>query len=196
MACYAWHQTTGEGPRVLSVGHTRPYKNIETLLRALATTDMANVTLVRCGAPLMATQQRLATELGLDDRLIQLGHCEPAELRAVYSACDVLVQPSRAEGFGVPVIEAMACELPVVCSDAEALQEVAGGAASIVPMAGLPDQDAAVSLAAALAEVINDRSLSARLSCEGLKRASAFAPEKVISKLTAAYQIAVKEFTE
>jgi glycosyltransferase involved in cell wall biosynthesis len=183
-----------DGPRILSVGHSRPYKNLDTLLRALATPMLRNASLVRCGAPLTGSQRSLASALGLEERLFELGLREPEELRAIYSACDVLAQPSRAEGFGVPVVEAMACELPVVCSDAEALTEVAGGAASVAGIIGLADQDAATKLADALAEVISAPSTSRRLRREGLNRARDFAPAKVVPKLTDAYGRAVEEF--
>jgi len=193
-----WLAARGVGlpdrPRILSVGHSRRYKNIETLLRALATAPLRNASLVRCGAPLTPSQRTLASDLGLDGRIVELGHQDPETLRAIYSACDVLAQPSRAEGFGVPVVEAMACALPVVCSGAEALREVAGGAARIVEITGLSDVDAAPCLAEALAAVIDDPATSRRLRCAGLKRAQDFAPANVIPKLVAAYGRAVEEF--
>ena len=183
-----------ERPRILSVGHSRPYKNLETLIRALAQPVLREASLVRCGARLTDSQRRLAADLGIRHRIVELGHRRPLELRAIYSACDVLAQPSRAEGFGVPVVEAMACGLPVVCSDTGALAEVAGGAARIAPLTGAPEPDAASVLAAALGDVLGDGAQAGELRRAGLARAEVFAPENVVPRLRAAYERTIEEF--
>ncbi len=177
-------------PRVLSVGHSRPYKNLELLLKAMGHGGLREASLVRAGAPLTPHQRTLARDSGLSDRLVQLGHLEPPVLARVYAACDVLAQPSRSEGFGVPVIEAMACGLPVVCSDGGALKEVAGDAAMVVPLEG--GQEA---LAEALGRVLRDGELASMLKRDGLARAEAFRPSAVLPLLLAAYRTAFEEHT-
>ena len=193
----AWLEARGirlpSRPRILSVGHSRPYKNLGTLISAIARPELREATLVRCGAPLTADQRQSVAQLGLEERVVELGHCHPDELRAVYSACDVLAQPSRAEGFGAPVIEAMACELPVVCSDAEALNEVAGTAAHVVALTGRSAEHAAKSLAEGLHKVLADARVSCGLRAPGLERASDFSPSNVVPRLTAVYEQAVAE---
>ncbi len=179
-------------PRILSVGHTRPYKNLELLLAAMAEPDLAGVSLVRCGAPLTAEQRQFAASLGVDDRVLELGHLEPGELVRVYNASDVLAQPSRYEGFGVPVVEAMACGLPVVCSDGGALPEVGGSAARVVALGG-GGPPAAAAFAEGLARVLEDPVEASALRARGLARAEDFRPEAVLPRLLAAYRAAIEE---
>ncbi len=181
------------GPRVLSVGHSRPYKNLEVLLEAMAHPSLRGAHLMRTGAPLTPDQRNLARRRGIDSRIIELGHQEPDVLARLYSACTVLAQPSRYEGFGLPVIEAMACGLPVVCSDAGALPEVAGGAAIVVPLAGDHPAADGAALAASLARVLCEPATACTLSTRGLERAKAFRPAAVRPLVVAAYQCAIEE---
>ena len=180
------------GPRVLSVGHTRPYKDLERLLIAMGEPALRAATLVRVGESLTPAQRALAGHHSLDGRLVELGHREPATLARIYSSCDVLSQQSRSEGFGVPVIEAMGCGLPVVCSDGGALPEVAGGAAVVVK-AGNANDSGAGELADALGGILRDGAVASMLRKQGLARAEAFRPAAVIPQLTTAYERAIEE---
>jgi glycosyltransferase involved in cell wall biosynthesis len=69
----------------------------------------------------------------VDDAVKPIGYLSDVDLRSVVAGASALVLPSRDEGFGLPVLEALACDVPVVCSDLPALREVSGGHASLVP---------------------------------------------------------------
>ncbi len=102
------------------------------------------------------------------DRVRWLGPAAPEELAYLYNGAVALVLPSLYEGFGLVVVEAMACGLPVVCSDGGALPEVTGGAALHFPVGD------AAALADALARVSFDPELRRRLAEAGLARAAGF----------------------
>jgi glycosyltransferase involved in cell wall biosynthesis len=109
-----------------------------------------------------------AAELGIGDRVRLLGRLPDADLAVVLGRAAVLVAPSRAEGFGLPVLEAMAAGVPVVSSDDPALAEVGGGATVTVPVGD------AGALADALGEVLGATGLRAELAAAGRMRASQF----------------------
>lgn len=120
---------------LLYVGCDRPHKNVTTLLHALALMDStASIPLVLAGfdskeSPL----RREAEELELDeDRVMWLGEIPDEKLPALYCAAHALVFPSLAEGFGFPVLEAMACGTPVICSALGVLKEITAGAAKLI----------------------------------------------------------------
>jgi glycosyltransferase involved in cell wall biosynthesis len=88
-----------------------------------------NLTLVKVGGEFTAEQRNTISSLGLDDSIVVTSFLPPASLSRVYRRASALLQPSDAEGFGLPVIEAMACGCPVVASDLPVLREVGGPAA-------------------------------------------------------------------
>ncbi|KAA2260924.1 glycosyltransferase family 4 protein [Solihabitans fulvus] len=108
---------------VLFVGAGGPRKGLGALLRAHAETPSL--------PPLVLAGPGAA---GRDDRVLRTGYLTDVDLRSVVAGASVLVLPSRDEGFGLPVLEALACNVPVVCSDVPALREVAGGHATHVPV--------------------------------------------------------------
>ncbi len=116
---------------VLHTGSSEFYKNVEGVLRVVAELHRngLEVHLVKVGAALTSAQRGLARSLGVADALTCTGAVSEEELVALYTLADVLLFPSLHEGFGLPVLEAMACGTPVVCSRAPALVEVAGDAA-------------------------------------------------------------------
>jgi glycosyltransferase involved in cell wall biosynthesis len=157
------------GEYLFSFATLEPRKGLDVALSALAETAAPSLPLLVAGQPgwggvdLSST----AASLGLaPDRVRALGWLGDEDLAAVLSAAVAVVAPSRAEGFGLPVVEAMALGVPVVCSDAPALVEVTGGAAVTVPVGDV------LGLAEALADVASDESLRERLSRQGRERAS------------------------
>jgi glycosyltransferase involved in cell wall biosynthesis len=122
----------GRTADILHVGSTIPRKRIDLLLRifAGALARRPDARLVRAGGPLTAQQRALARDLGVADRIVHLPVLDRATLAAVYRRSTVLLLPSEREGFGLPVLEALACGTPVVASDISALREVGGYAVS------------------------------------------------------------------
>jgi glycosyltransferase involved in cell wall biosynthesis len=114
-----------------------------------------------------------------------LGRVSRADLIALYSMADAFAFPSWIEGFGIPVLEAMACGAPVVASDRGAIPEVAGNAALLV------DADDAAGLAAHLTAVLSDSSVAAALRQRGLARAAQFSWRSAAEQTLRAYTRAV-----
>ncbi len=119
---------------LLYVGSDRPHKNVTTLLNALALMDStASLPLVIAGfnsenSPL----RREAEQLGIETRVQWIDEIPEKDLPALYCAAHAFLFPSLVEGFGFPVLEAMACGTPVICSALSVLKEITGGAAKIV----------------------------------------------------------------
>jgi glycosyltransferase involved in cell wall biosynthesis len=158
-------------PYILFVGTVEPRKNLVTLVRAFAAVvkDFPHL-LVLAGArgwmsePVFAEIERQ----GLKDRVVHLGYVPAEDLPALMSGAEVFVYPSLGEGFGLPPLEAMACGVPVVCSNAPALPEVVGDAAILVP----PTDVAA--LEEAIMHLLSDPDLKATLRQKGLQRSRQF----------------------
>jgi glycosyltransferase involved in cell wall biosynthesis len=163
-------------PYFLYVGTIQPRKNLTRLIEAFA---RALPRLVQAGAtPLLALAgregwlsaaiTRRAHELGVADHVRFLGYLPDSDLPALLSGALAFVFPSLYEGFGMPVLEAMACGAPVLTSTSSALPEVAGEAALLVDPA---DTDA---IAAGLAHLAAEPALRAALRTRGLVRAAEF----------------------
>jgi glycosyltransferase involved in cell wall biosynthesis len=174
--------------RILHVGSEAPRKNLSTLLEALALLRQRGMAtrLIRAGGPghprYRAHFLKQTARLDLDERLTVVGEVPDSDLPLLYSAADVFVLPSHVEGFGLPLLEAMACGVPVVCSDAGALPEVAGDAALLVR----PDH--ARGLADAIATVLEDAGLRDRLVQRGLLRCRQFTWAQTADQTAGVYE--------
>jgi glycosyltransferase involved in cell wall biosynthesis len=124
-------QIDAQVPVLASVGNTSPRKRLDVLLRVFAALrrQFPGLRLVRAGA-LTAEHRQLAHKLGIGDAIAILPFLERDLLAALYRRATLLLQTSEAEGFGLPVVEAMACGCPVVASDIPILREVADAAAA------------------------------------------------------------------
>jgi glycosyltransferase involved in cell wall biosynthesis len=116
--------------------------------------------------------ERRAAELGIADRVRFTGYVDDGDLPALLSGALAFVLPSLYEGFGMPVLEAMACGAPVLASNTSALPEVAGDAALLV------DPTDTAAIAAGLARLATDAGLRAELRARGLARAAQFTWER------------------
>jgi len=146
----------GDGPSVLFVGSEDPRKDLPALLRAVAALRRGGVgaRLLKVGAPAFAEQRtrhlRLCDELGIADAVRWIDAVPEADLPLFYNAADLFALPSRSEGFGLPVLEALACGTATVANRSSSLPELVGDAATLVDAA---DPEAfAGAMAAALAE--------------------------------------------
>jgi glycosyltransferase involved in cell wall biosynthesis len=138
------------GPRasveLLHVGSTIPRKRIDILLRVFAAVrgSYPDARLIRAGGPFTAEQRALARDLGVSERIVVLPILDRATLSAIYRRSAVVLMPSEREGFGLPVLESMACGTPVVASDIPALREVGGQAVSYCTVGDVPGWSAVV----------------------------------------------------
>ncbi|MDX1948205.1 MAG: glycosyltransferase family 1 protein [Pirellulaceae bacterium] len=155
-------------PFVLCAGSLEPRKNLRRLLAAWRALGPAKegLELVLAGAEGHVFQRAGLGDLPGDVRLV--GYVSDADLRALFSAAEAFVFPSLYEGFGLPVLEALACGTPVVCSRGTSLPEVAGDAAVYV------DPENVESIAAGIAQLLENRALRDDLSRRGPARATPF----------------------
>ena len=161
-----------EIPWLLSVGSTIARKRLDVLLRVFAVIrrNVPEARLVRVGG-FTPSQRRLATELNLEPAISHLPFLDRNILAAVYRRSTLLLVTAEAEGFGLPVIEAMACGCPVVASDIPVLREVGGNAASYCPVADIDAwSQTALSMLAEKTlqpDLWNSRRLRGRAQAEG-----------------------------
>ena len=179
------------GQFILSVGTIEPRKNLSILFEVLAfRREQGLITwpLVVAGKPGWLYEPILArvTELGLQDLVQLTGFFPDDDLPALYNAATLLAMPSRYEGFGLPVLEAMACGTPVVCSNTSSLPEVAGEAAL------LASPDDARAWAEAIAGVMSDEALRSRLRRRGFNQATRFSWEQAARRTADLYRHIVR----
>jgi glycosyltransferase involved in cell wall biosynthesis len=181
------------GPFILSVGDVQPRKNHIGLIRAFARLVRAypqlTHNLVMVGKPTWFSPKVLeaARESGVEDRIQFVGFVSDPDLLQLYNACDCFVFPSFYEGFGFPALEAMACGRAVVCSDASALPEVVDGAAILF------DPYAIDEMVRAIADVLLDAELRARMERLGIQRAAHFSWQKTAQMTLEAFHQAVEQ---
>jgi glycosyltransferase involved in cell wall biosynthesis len=175
-----------EGRVLLCVAQKRPYKNLGALVRALSALP-ENVRLVLAGeeTPYEAELRGLAEALGVADRVRFPSWVSDAELEGLYRLASAFVLPSLMEGFGLPVLEAMARGVPVACSDRPALPEVAGGAALLFD----PEDPGAVADAAR--RLLEDPQLADDLRGRGRERAAKLTWAETARGTLAAYRRAL-----
>lgn len=157
---------------VLYLGNTMPHKNVERLIAAISIVRRSHpdVELIIAGAAdkYRASVERAVARHGLDQAVRFVGKVPEADLPALLSSAAVFAFPSLYEGFGLPVLEAMACGAPVVTSTRSSLPEIVGDAAVTV------EPTDASALARGLAAILDDPGFSARLSERGIIRARQF----------------------
>jgi glycosyltransferase involved in cell wall biosynthesis len=178
------------GGYLLHVGRIIPRKNVEKLIGAfdMLAARFEDLQLLLVGGNGYGSEdvtRRIAASPNRA-RIHQVGWISDEELRLLYASASVLVFPSRHEGFGLPVLEAMACGVPVVASKEAARVDVAGNA---VVRADCSD---AALLADALARVLSNASLRAHLACQGQLQAVPFNREACAAATLEVYRKAAR----
>jgi glycosyltransferase involved in cell wall biosynthesis len=181
-------------PYFLYVGNLEPRKNVERLIEAFAQMPRRDHQLIIAGDRWYqgSAAEEKARSLGLNGRVRFLGYVPRSDLPGLFSGATALIYPSLLEGFGLPIVEAMASGTPVITSNNSSMQEVAGGAALLI------DPRSVAEITEAMVRVVEDASLRAELSAKGLKRSSEFSWQRT-AELTmeayaeAAYKVCVSD---
>jgi glycosyltransferase involved in cell wall biosynthesis len=161
-------------PYALYVGNQRQHKNIIRLIESMAALEKArDLHLVLTGNP-SAEARKAIKDLSLGKRVRFIGDVDDESLPALYRGAELLVLPSMYEGFGLPVLEAMACGTPVAASNCTSIPEIAGGAALLFA----PERTD--EIAAAIDRIATDSTLRNELRAKGLERACVFSWDNTV----------------
>ena len=159
---------------LLSIGGDNPNKNIETVLRLMKILP-DNFKLIRVGSSYNTT--RIINNLSLSSRIIQLSNINMDYLADIYRGSDLLIFPSIFEGFGIPLVEAMACGTPVITSDRTCLPEVVGEAGLVY------DPHDVTGMKEAVMRITNDDGFRKELVEKGIERSTLFSRESQFKSL-------------
>ena len=172
---------------LLHVGTLQPRKNLARLMEAAASlrARWPELQLVLAGQPGWQAGPILAQARAHSDSVRLLDYVPDDDLPGLYSGARAFVFPSLYEGFGFPVLEAMACGTPVVCSNTSSLPEVAGEAALLM------DPEDTAALAGAIGRLLEDTALRENLIARGLEQARKFSWERAAQETLAVLDIAV-----
>lgn len=166
---------------ILSVGTLEPRKNLVTLIKAYLESGLKNK-LVLAGGAGWGSSEIFELAKKYPDKIEIRGFIKDEDLPDLYHGAVCLVYPSFYEGFGIPVLEALASGVPVICSNTSSLPEAGGDAPLYI------DPNSKDSLKKALIKVVTDESLRKKMIAKGLKQAKKFSWEKSAGKLNQLYQ--------
>jgi glycosyltransferase involved in cell wall biosynthesis len=185
-----WPASFEGRPYILHVGTLEPRKNQDVLIRAFGRLKAEHgiphvLALIGGRGWMYETLFELVAALALQRDVVFLDYVPPAQLPAWYNGADLFAYPSAFEGFGLPVLEAMACGVPTVTSSTSSLAELAGNACMTVQ----PGCEEA--LERAMAAILEDDELRKRLSDAGLRRATEFSWARCARETVAVYHSAL-----
>ncbi len=169
---------------LLYFGSNKPHKNVARLVEAFAASGIKDQGLVIAGQwdERYPQAKQMTEQLNVSDRVRFIGPVKDVDLPALYGGAELFVFPSEYEGFGLPVLEAMACGAPVVCGNRSSLPEVAGDAALLC------DPHDVTALAQAIERAITDRALNQALRARSLDRAAGFSWEQTAQQTRQVYR--------
>ena len=173
---------------MLYVGTYLPHKNIDTLLlayRELLLQGAVRAKLVLAGKKGRNSQriEKLVAQLDLQSQVVSTGFVAEEDLPALYSMSEMFLFPSLYEGFGLPILEAMACGVPVALSSASCHREIAGDAALYFPATD------PAALAGCMGEIASSIDLQRELKARGMERARSFTWESMAEKTRKLYEV-------
>lgn len=170
-------------PYFLYVGNLEPRKNLHRLVEAFARIPQKDHELVIVGNPWYHGEEakHKAKSLGIDGRVKFPGYVPREDLPGLFSGATAFVYPSLLEGFGLPVVEAMACGAPVITSNNSSMKEIGEGAALLV------DPRSVSELTDALSRVAEDDGYRSELSRKGIARAAQFSWQETANRTLAVY---------
>jgi glycosyltransferase involved in cell wall biosynthesis len=182
----------GAGPVILHVGGMVTRKRLDLVMRAVAFArrELPGAVLVRVGGPLSSAMRTLARQLGIEMAIVEMPFLTRPELAAMYRRADVLLLCSETEGFGLPVLEAMASGLSVVARNLPAVREVAGEAVQFV------DGQDPQAFAAAVVAVLRDAPVREAMRRRGLERAAMFRWGRTVERTARVYQDVLRQTSE
>lgn len=178
-------------PYLLFVGQLKARKNVirivEAFARARAELGRPELKLVLAGRRIWSSEgiDEAIDAAGVREHVVETGHVELEDLAALYSATEAFVFPTLWEGFGIPVIEAMACGAPVITSTVSSLPEVAGGAAILVDPYRVED------IAEGICRLLRDDALREELRRKGFARAREMTWKEAARKTLDSYRLAL-----
>lgn len=181
-----------DGPYFLFVGKLESRKNVVRILEAFdrfrrEAGDPVKLVLAGRRTHLTEGVEETIRACGMADAVVEIGYVPDETLPALYSAAQALVFPTLWEGFGIPVIEAMACGTPVITSNLSSLPEVAGDAALLVDPYSVDD------IGAAMLRLWREPALAAGLSARGLVNAQRFSWDITARQTLAVYREALDD---
>lgn len=180
------HKYHIRAPYLLYVGRLQGRKNLPTLVNAFTHLRRAGCEhqLVIAGGTdtLSESLMTAINRSGVASEIILPGYIAAEDLPDLYSAADVFIYPSLYEGFGLPVVEAMACGIPVITSRNSAMAEVAGQAATLID----PLDD--IDVAQVISKLLSNAALRRRLSDAGLARSTTFSCHRMAEQTLRVYQ--------
>ncbi|MDP9212135.1 MAG: glycosyltransferase family 4 protein [bacterium] len=174
-----------QDPYFLAVGNLEPRKNLAALFKAYAAQKgRLDLRLAIVGGQgwYFDETKRLIGELGITDRVTFLGYVPDPDLPALYQGAEAFVFPSHYEGFGIPILEAMASGTPVVTSNTSSMPEVYGDAALAV------DPENTAALSKALVRITDEPTLRKELVAAGRKRVKRFSWQRTAKETAAVYR--------
>lgn len=177
--------TPPETIALLNVGSTHQRKNIIAVLKVLKSLNEQGISacLWRTGAEFTSQQQDFVSEHNLEQHIISLGNLDQETLVKTYNAADILIAPSMYEGFGLTILEAMACGTPVITSNQSSLPEVAGDSAVLIDPTDID------SMVKAACRIKQEPQYRQQLIDSGLSRVKSFSWDHTAERVAQIYEM-------
>ena len=183
---YGEHKLKVPNKYLLFVGDRSPYKNFNLLLKVFSklSKDFNDLHLLCTGHSFSHQEEEIISQLQISKRILQIKASEN-ELSELYSRAEVFIFPSLYEGFGIPILEAFACECPVALSNTSCFPEIAGNAAIYF------DPYSENSMVQSLKEIINNKEMQKQLTVAGLKQLQLYSWDKAAKQTEEVYNKAI-----